>query len=526
MPNFDREAVLLGEMTPLRSAYDVHYYELAIDFDVEGKALTGEVELHATATADFERIQIDLHPNLEITHLVDAATGEALKYTREERAVYVSTGHEAGDSFVLKVGYTGKPFKAKNAPWEGGFVWEKDENKNPWIGVACESDGASLWWPLKDHTSDEPDSMRLHYTVPEGLTAVGNGQLEGNNTARGRTTWNWFVSYPINTYNVTVYVGKFKLLEQKYRGIEGREMIMTHYVLEENYEVAKGHFMQLPKILRSFEQNFGPYPWYDDGFKLVESPYAGMEHQTAIAYGNGYENDMEGDYDYIIVHETAHEWWGNSITAVDLAHVWLQEGFATYAEALFLEDVEGASAYQDHLNLYRLFIANKYPVVGPMDRRWFDSKKGQDVYMKGAWILHTLRRQINDDELFREIIQEFYLRNARQIVTSQDFIDLVNEKTERDFQWFFDQYLYQHWVPELEYAVSEEGTLYYKWVEAIPSFSQFRLFVEARPMPFLIKPTLELQSMELPQSRQGEWSFRLPSDQLIIIRENDKLLPK
>ncbi|MEL6533860.1 MAG: M1 family metallopeptidase [Bacteroidota bacterium] len=389
VPNFSNEQILLGEMTELRNGYDVHYYDLSIDFDPEKEKLTGAVYIFATATQDLNRLQLDLHPNFEITRLSLGDDGPELPYTRKERAVFVDITQLKGSQFVLYVDYTGQPKKAKKAPWKGGFVWEKDEDGNPWVGVACESDGASLWWPLKDHTADEPDSIRLHYTVPKGLIAVGNGQLENSSEMGDRVTYDWYVSYPINTYNVTVYIGKYKKLTQDYTGIDGEEMTLIHYVLGPNYETAKRHFQQVPDILRNFEQQFGSYPWYRDGFKLVESPYAGMEHQTAIAYGNGYENDLNANTDYIILHETAHEWWGNSVTAEDLADVWLQEGFATYAEALYLEDMLGEDAYDSHLFLYRLTIKNKYPVVGVRDRRWFHFRKNQDVYTKGAWILHT-----------------------------------------------------------------------------------------------------------------------------------------
>ncbi|HAA22818.1 MAG TPA: hypothetical protein DCP28_30140 [Cytophagales bacterium] len=523
VPNFSREQVLLGEMTPLRSSYDVHYYDLSIDFNPEEELLTGTVYIFATATEDLDRLQIDLHPNFEITYLSLGDDGPPLQYTRKERAVFVELSLLKGSSFVLYVDYNGKPKKAKKAPWKGGFVWETDEQVNPWAGVACESDGASLWWPLKDHTADEPDSMRLHYTVSEELMAIGNGQLESKSTIDGKATYNWYVSYPINTYNVTVYIGKFKELKQPYTGVGGEEMVLTHYVLEPNYEAAQYHFEQVPDILYSFEQQFGTYPWYRDGFKLVESPYEGMEHQTAIAYGNGYENDLNEDTDYIILHETAHEWWGNSVTAEDLADVWIQEGFATYAEALYLEDQEGKGAYDSHLFFYRLSIKNKYPVVGVRDRRWFHFRKNMDVYTKGAWILHTLREQINDDDLFRDILKTFYETYQYQIVRSKDFVAVVNEKTGRDFQWFFDQYLYEHYVPELEYTITEEGELLYKWVKAVENFTKFRLFVESDPMPFVIEPTLELQRQPLPKNNSGEWNIRIPRNMLVIVRENDKL---
>lgn len=524
VPHFSKEQVLLGEMTPLRSCFDVHYYDLAVEFFPEKKELAGVVEIHAMATTDFDLLQIDLHRNHDILSLTDANTGHNLPFRREKRAVYVSISRKMGEPFTLRVSYAGKPRRAKKPPWMGGFVWEEDEKGNPWAGVACESDGASLWWPLKDHTADEPDSMRLHYMVPEGLMAIGNGQQEGISIQDGKATFDWFISYPINTYNVTVYVGDFVPLRDTYTGILGETLNITHYVLPENQEVAKEHFAQLHEVLASFERQFGAYPWYRDGFKLVESPYAGMEHQTAIAYGNGYENDMADTYDYILVHETAHEWWGNSITAEDLADVWLQEGFATYAEALFLEDVMGKGAYHSHMSWYRFLVKNKYPVVGVKDRRWFHYKKNSDVYMKGAWILHTFRRQLDKDALFKEVIHSFHETYKRQVVSTEDFVTHVNEVTGGDYSWFFDHYLRKNFVPQMDYFLDEEtGKLYYQWANVSEDFVPFRVDVRSLGNHMPIIPTQQIQTQQMVRDAGGRWSFRMDTDVLVIFEENDEL---
>lgn len=301
-PKFDKEAILLGELTKYRTCFDVHYYDLSVEVKPKEKELKGKVVIYAHALNDFDTIQLDLHKNLEIFSLVDSDTKSTLNYRREERAIFVELKKTKGEHFAIEVDYGGKPVKAKKPPWKGGFVWKKDCDRNPWIGVACESEGASVWWPLKDHTSDEPDSLRLHYTVPNDLVAVGNGQLESVSESNFKKTYNWFVSYPINTYNVSIYVGKFQLLEDEYVGVSGKNLKINHYVLAENYKKAEKHFKQLHPQLKVFEKRFGEYPWYRDGFKLVESPYAGMEHQTAIAYGNGYKND-HNKTDYIIPYK-------------------------------------------------------------------------------------------------------------------------------------------------------------------------------------------------------------------------------
>lgn len=522
IPKFSEETILHGELTKYRSCFDVHYYDLNIKFHPEEKNIEGKVEIHAIAQFDFDTLQLDLHSDLKITSLTE---NDNLQFSRKERAIFIPLKKKKGDQFVIKVSYEGSPIIAKKPPWVGGLVWKKDKEGNHWDGVACESIGASIWWPLKDHTSDEPDSMRLHYTVPKGLTAVGNGQLENSTNTEKTSTFNWFVSYPINTYNVTFYIGKFKLINDTYIGINGKELALNHYVLEPNYEKAKKHFQQLHDQLKLYEKIFGEYPWYRDGFKLVESPYAGMEHQSAIAYGNGYKNDLDSATDYIILHETAHEWWGNSVTAKDMNDVWLHEGFATYSEALYLEDAKGFNNYMNHLMFNRIFIKNKYPVVGIKDRRWFHHRKGSDVYVKGAWILHTLRTQINDDVIFFDILKTFATRYRHQIVESKDFINLVNEKTNEDYNWFFNQYLYNRSAPEFEYYASYAGNFFYRWGgNTNKGFNKLNIKLKTSNKTIILTPSSKVQEIALPRNKEGYWNFRISQDVLYEFSKNNKLI--
>lgn len=523
LPEFTQETILLGEMTNFRSCFDVSFYDLKLNIDPEHQYLEGKVEIHAKAVTDFDTLQIDLHPNLDITQLVEKSTGDDIPFTRQERAVMVQLSKKKGQSFTIVVDYDGSPKVAKKAPWKGGFVWKKDKQKNHWVGVACESEGASVWWPLKDHTSDEPDSVRLHYTVPSSLVAVGNGSLEDKKEKDGFTTYTWFVSYPINTYNVTVYVGNFQLLEDNYIGINDQSLKINHYVLPENFQTAKSHFTQLLPMLKVFEERFGEYPWYRDGFKLVESPYAGMEHQTAIAYGNKYKNDVGVDVDYIILHETAHEWWGNSVTARDMADVWIQEGFASYAEALFFEEVSGNAGYLNHMLFQRLFIKNQFPVVGVEDRRWFHYKKSSDVYMKGSWILHTLRNQINNDSLFFDIIHTFGTSYKYKIVDSQNFIDLVNEKTGSDYSWFFHQYLNKREAPQLAYRINKEGLMSYRWTNVDSTFNQLSIDMSTGLSSHELQPTLEAQYIQLEHTEKGKWDLSWDLDALYALEKAKEL---
>jgi aminopeptidase N len=350
---------------------------------------------------------------------------------------------------------------------------------------------------------------------------VANGHLRDSVNIGDSTIFNWDISYPINNYDVSIYVGKFRLLHDTYTSkVTGKDIQFNHYVLGYNYEKAKEHLKQAKDIIAFYEKTYGPYPWYRDGYKLVESPYEGMEHQTAIAYGNGYKNSYGQPFDYIILHETAHEWWGNSITAADLADVWIQEGMATYAEALYVEATQGKEAYLNYLNFYRITIINRRPVVGPTGRRWFWYKDG-DVYVKGAWMIHTLRTVINDDPVFFDILKSFREEYNCKTVTSQDFISWVNKKTHEDYTWFFKQYLNNRFTPILEYYAID-NRLYYRWTKVNDDFDMnISMQMNGDNEALTLSPTKEV--MEL----QGPDIFRtiLFSDdkQLFGTRENKHL---
>ena len=498
-PIFTKEQILLGEDSKLRNAYDVKYYDLKLKINPKLKTLEGKLEMYADALTSIDTIQVDLHPNFNINRLYNKKTNKDLIYEREERAIRINANYNQEDKFILCIEYTGQPIIAKKPPWEGGFVWKNDKKGYPWIGVACEAEGANIWWPLKDQTSDEPDSMRLHYEVPEGLVAVGNGQLESTEKKEKTMIYNWFISYPINTYNVTAYVGKFDLINDSYKSISGDTISLSYYVFEENLDKAKKHFKQIHSIINVYETKFGTYPFPRDGYKLVESPYKGMEHQTAIAYGNKYENDLYKKVDYILLHETAHEWWGNSVTAKDFADMWLQEGFATYSEAIFLESVYGPTSALAHIRNWRYNIRNKYPVVGVKNKRHIDFKDHSDVYSKGAWILHTLRDQIDNDSIFFDIIYAFATRNRHKVVTSDDFISIVNEKCNQDYGWFFDYYLNNRNSPTVSYMIDADGYLYYKWANTPEKFHKLKITLESDSESIIIKPSNNVQKIKLPE---------------------------
>ena len=448
-PHFTAKDYLIGHSDDDRAGYDVTFYDLNLSIDPDRRTLGGEVTINFRAVKRIKNIRFDLYKNLDIHSL--KFSGQELKFVRNDRAVVATLPDSLiiGKEYSLVVVYEGIPTKAKKPPWVGGLVWKKDKAGNPWIGVTCETEGASIWFPCKDHLSDEPDSVRLRMTIPEGLQVVSNGIMESHTSRSGKETFTWSTHYPINIYDITFYAGKFAHFNDTLHTGQGI-LNLDYYVLPENLKKAKEHFKQVKNIIKIYAGAFGPYPWIKEGFKLVESPFEGMEHQTAIAYGSGYSNLRWLGGDYIIVHETAHEWWGNAVSVSDFSDIWLQEGFATYAEMIFAEHKIG---YDSSLFYARFLVAgmikNKLPVVGPHDVSYWNYKDG-DVYGKGAMILHTIRNILNDSTLFFDILQTFYREHAAAShVTTADFIEVVERKTGKDWSKFFDAYLHSREVPVL-----------------------------------------------------------------------------
>jgi aminopeptidase N len=502
-PKFTREDSLLGTLNPQRSCFDVTYYNLTIEPLIDKKRLRGEVEIFFTVTKPTNVIQIDLDQKFDISSISSGA--EIVSFKREFRGVRLNFGRtlNPGEKSIIKVSYEGKPVSAKRPPWEGGLVWKKDKNKKPWIGVACEDEGASIWWPLKDHIADEPDSVGVNIIVPKGLKGISNGRLTAvKDLGNNREIFEWRTSYPVNNYNITFYIGDFRKITIPYKITDS----LQFYVLPYSEAKAGEHFRQAVPMMEFFEEAFGEYPWWKDGYKVVESPFEGMEHQSAIAYGNGYKNDPPYFFDYIVLHESAHEWWGNSLTATDMAELWLHEGFATYAEALYVEKTYGYDAYLQYLLMYRYTILNKRPVIGPRDVFYSNYKDG-DLYTKGAWFLHSLRFAIGNDTIFRDIIKSFAVNNRVNHVTTSDFLKLVNEKTGKDFTWIFNQYLYNRKPPRLIYSTEErdgEYFLKYRWEDIVDGFNLPVLINYNFGADVWLHPTRDIQEYKL---KAGYFSF-------------------
>jgi aminopeptidase N len=456
-PRFTSKDSLIGQLDADREGYDVFFYDLDLDLDPAGKSIGGTVDIHFRAMSALTVLRIDLYRNLSISGIT--LSGEEVLWKRYDRAVSVSLPRPLlpGHEYIMTVEYEGRPTRAKNPPWEGGTLWKKDANGNPWVAIACETEGASLWFPCKDHLSDEPDSVRFRMTVPAGLQVVSNGILLSHTSLQEKETYTWLTRYPVNIYNITFYAGKYEHFNDTMLTPQGI-LDLDYYVLPQNLARAKEHFLQVKDIISLYSRLYGPYPWIREGFRLVEAPYEGMEHQTAIAYGSGYSNRAWLGGDYIIVHEAAHEWWGNAVSVSDLSDIWIHEGFATYSEMLFAEYTLG---YENSLLYARYHVAseirNRFPVSGPAGVGYWNARNN-DVCNKGAMILHTIRNIVNDSILFFDILQTFYSEHAAAShVTSGDFIKIVERKTGKDWHNFFEVYLYSRKVPVLHWYYSPAG---------------------------------------------------------------------
>ena len=492
---FSRADSLRGTLSEMRSCYDVNFYDLEVSIDYPTQSIKGSNTLFFTATADFMKLQIDLFENMEIDHI--EYEGNLLDYTREFGAVFILFPKQIkkGETGQFKIQYRGKPIIAQKPPWDGGFVWDKDENGTPWVGLACEGVGASLWWPMKDHLSDEPDSMSITLKLPPGelneLMAVSNGQLRSTQTLEdGTIAWEWFVSYPINSYNVTVNIADYAHIHDTYTNASG-EHDLDYYVLKRNEDTARKHFAQVKPMMECYEQHFGEYPFWRDGYALVESSYWGMEHQSAVAYGNEYKNNAY-NFDFIIIHETGHEWWGNNISCSDHSELWIHESFCTYAEAVYLECLYDYDLMIQYLIGQRKRIMNKKPIVGPPDVNYGDWGDA-DMYFKGSWMLHTFRSVLNNDELWFSILKDMNAHFAYQTTDTRSIIEFINQKTGSDYEWFFREYLYSAEPPTFEYSIKKRGSkskLKYRWVT---QNDDFKMRVGLADSKLMLSPSTKWQ---------------------------------
>ena len=502
-----REEILRGALTPLRTCYDVTSYYLDVRVDPTTQTIKGSNKISFKTVADFELMQVDLATNMAIEKIIfdDHTTST---FTREHGAVFIQLPDKARkrSDHSVTIYYSGKPQVARRPPWDGGVSWEHDTNGNPWVVVTSSETGASLWWPLKDHPADEPDNMTIAITAPAGLDEISNGRLKSKTVLLdGWVRWEWFVSYPINSYCVTFNIGKYAHFDDEYVSADGQKLTLDYYVLPENLDKAKEQFKQVKTMLTVFEKYFGTYPFYRDGYKLIESPHTGMEHQSAIAYGNRYMGGYRGrassevgrKFDFIIIHESAHEWWGNSVTMKDMADMWIHESFGAYAESLFVEEQYGRAEALKYINGKKRNVRNARPIISEYG---LNRMSNGDMYDKGQLVLNTLRSVLDDDKLWfsilRGIQQTFKYRN----VSADELIAYVNKKSGKNFSYFFEQYYRRANIPTLVVRLQKDGDFVsarYRWENAVDNF---RMPVKVTTAPgkyAFITPTTEWKTKKL-----------------------------
>ncbi len=518
---FTRADTLRGMLRPERTCYDVTFYKLHIKVEPDKKYVSGYVDIEYHILENFTVLQIDLYKNMNISRIEHLQKNVSFK--REFDAVFVTLPRQkAGDKGAIRVHYEGTPTEAQNPPWDGGFVWATDNAGKPWVGVACEGEGASLWWPNKDHLSDEPDSVSISVAVPNGLMCVANGRLRSTVQEGNFTRYEWFVSYPINNYNVTVNIARYAHFSDTYTASDGEQLSLDYYVLPVNERKAKTHFKQVPGMLACYERYFDKYPFWRDGYKLVETPYLGMEHQSAIAYGNRYMRGYLGgmipagqDWDYIIIHETGHEYFGNSISCNDLAEMWIHESFTTYMESLYIECIYGYAKAEKYLVSQLGYITNQEPILGPPNVNW-DNWKGSDHYHKGAWILHTLRHTLDDDQKWFDLLKGFYNKYKYSTVNTADFINYVNTFTGKDYAAFFEQYLQYSNLPVFAYEItpdSEGIQLKFRWETDVKNFNM-PLKIGRADNYRTIYPTNSWKTIQL--KGMSKTGFKVPTERYLI----------
>ena len=505
--NFTRQDTLRGSITTERAWWDLNYYHLDITVNPETRYIKGKNTIHYTILNSYQTLQIDLQSPMKLTKAIQ--DGKKLEVRSDGNAHFIKlkkAQNSIGSVELIEVFYEGKPREAINAPWDGGISWKKDSNGVDFIASSCQGLGASVWWPNKDHMYDEVDSMKISVNVPKHLMNISNGRLQsivkkGDET----TTYNWVVSNPINNYGVNINIGDYIHFSEVYEGEKG-PLDMDYYVLRDNLRKAIVHFTDAPKMMKAFEYWFGPYPFYEDSFKLVEVPYLGMEHQSSVTYGNQFKKgylgtDLSGTgwglkFDFIIIHESGHEWFANNITYKDAADMWIHEGFTAYSENLFLDYYYGTKAASEYVIGTRSSILNDKPIIGNYD---VNSEGSSDMYYKGANMLHTLRQLIEDDNKWRQILRGLNSEFYHQTVTTKQIEAYISNESGLNLSAFFNQYLRDTRIPTLEYSL-RDNKLSYRWTQIVNGFEMpVEIVVDEKNM--WLYPTKAWQKIDLNSSK-------------------------
>jgi aminopeptidase N len=467
-----RADILRGEYGPYRANNDLLFYHLDIRVDPDKKFLSGKNTIRFRMLKDDTRIQLDLHAALKVDKIMFGST--RLKYERDSGAVFVDFPEalKAGNAYTVDFYYSGNPVETGRF---GGIAFRKDPAGRPWINTACEGEGASIWWPNKDQWRDEVDSMRISVSIPNNLVDVSNGKFAGKTElGDGYTRWDWLVQYPINNYDVSLNIGNYVHFSDRLG-----DLPLDFYALPENLDKAKKQFAQAKGMLEAFQHYFGEYPFKKDGYKLIEAPYSGMEHQSAVTYGNRFANGyLERDwtgvgislrFDFIIIHESGHEWFGNSVTAADRSDMWIHEGWTTYLECLYVEYMYGHADGLKYTNAYKSKVRNREPIIA---ERGVNATPPQDQYFKGALFLNTLRSIVDDDKQWWMLLRDFYQHFKYQTVMTEDVVDYFTRKTGKTLKPIFDQYLRHPALPTLELKFDETASsVAYRWQADEPGFA-------------------------------------------------------
>jgi aminopeptidase N len=514
-PAFTAADTLRGSDGPGRNWWDVTHYNLSVNFNIPDSSISGYNDIAFKVLKKGTEMQVDLQVPMQIDSVLLQATNSATNNStwqaasagdirRQGNAWFIkmpAKGLLKGSRYSMRIYYHGKPTVARRPPWDGGVIWKKDSNNNPWVSIACQGLGASVWYPCKDIQSDEPDSAAMHITIPDTLQAISNGRLRGMVQHRnGTATYSWAVTNPINSYNFIPYIGKYAHFNEVYNGQLGK-LDMDYWVLAYNVDKARAQFKDAVRTMQALEHWFGPYPFYTDSYKLVEAPHLGMEHQSAVAYGNKFQNgylgrDLSGSgwglkWDFIIVHESGHEWFGNNITSKDIADMWVHESFTNYSETLFTEFFYGKQAGTEYIIGSRKNIRNDIPITGPYN---VNREGSGDMYPKGANMIHSIRQVINNDSVFIKILRGLNKSFYHQTVTARQVQQYINTTSKINFDKVFNQYLLTTQIPTLEYQ--QNGyTLRYRYVNCIKGFNM-PLKINFKGQRW-IKPTEKWQTLSL-----------------------------
>ncbi len=498
---FTKADKLRGSITKERAWWNLTHYDLAVEVQPDKKFIKGSNTISYTVLETGKKMQIDLQPPMKIDKIIQ--NGKKVSFTSDGNAHFLKLKQKQkkGNEYELTIYFSGKPPEAKNAPWDGGFSWKKDSNGKHFIATSNQGIGASIWWPNKDHSYDEPENgITMSITAPKDLMNVSNGRLTKMINNGATKTWIWDVVNPINNYGVNINIGDYVHFGEKFEGLNG-ELDMDYYVLKENEEKAREQFVQAPLMMQAFEYWFGPYPFYDDSYKLVEVPYLGMEHQSSVTYGNKFQNgylgtDLSGTgwglrFDFIIIHESGHEWFANNITFIDAADMWIHEGFTAYSENLYLSYHFSNEAASEYVVGTRDKIKNDSPIIGTYN---VNKPGSTDMYYKGANILHTVRQLVNDDKKWRAILKGLNKDFYHQTVSSKQVEEFISEKSEIDLVPFWDQYLRTIQIPKLEYKV-HGNNFEYRYIDIVENFA-IPVIAIINGKELWITPTSEWQSKE------------------------------